>query len=444
MLKKTSKTIGAGGGGTCRVYYSEKFKRKVVEKRVDENFFKRNDNHKTRMKTAATSASKGEAFIKEMILMILTQIAELDCCVQILDIAVNPYRIIMEYCEGGDLREILNTYDVPVQDKVIMISQILIAIKKIHDVGFIHGDLKCRNIFLVNKYIPGDFKNIRIKIGDFGLSEIGGNLVFGGTPGFMAPEVPEIGGSFASDIYSIGKVMLEIMTGLPVQMIAAINIRNLFSIKNKLPKFLNASDFYNAVIPCLYEDPKKRITATQLCIYFEKLMSCWLLCEKISDNMLKNYKLGETVPVDTHKHPLILSNDEMRNYKGERWYCDICQNKNACYFTNTLSFNCRICKYDLCDKFIAKHNYRYINTEMKKRASKGKKVYVSLHEHYLLLSNKEEREYEAYYWICDICKNEPNYDIDSFHCKKCGYDVCLTCYDKYNEKREKECCCIIF
>ena len=63
-----------------------------------------------------------------------------------------------------------------------------------------------------NKYIPGDTENIRIKIGDFGLSEIGGNLVYGGTPGFMAPEVPKYGGSFESDIYSIGKVMLEIMT----------------------------------------------------------------------------------------------------------------------------------------------------------------------------------------------------------------------------------------
>ena len=53
---------------------------------------------------------------------------------------------------------------------------------------------------------------MKIKIGDFGLSEIGRNLVYGGTPGFVAPEVFQYGGSFASDIYSIGKVMLEIMT----------------------------------------------------------------------------------------------------------------------------------------------------------------------------------------------------------------------------------------
>ena len=39
--KKYSKTIGQGGGGKCRVYYSEKFKRKVVEKIVDENFLEK-------------------------------------------------------------------------------------------------------------------------------------------------------------------------------------------------------------------------------------------------------------------------------------------------------------------------------------------------------------------------------------------------------------------
>ena len=52
--------------------------------------------------------------------------------------------------------------------------------------------------------------------------------------------------------------MLEIMTGLPVEFIATINIRNLNIIKNKLPKFLNITQFYSIVIPCLSENPKNR------------------------------------------------------------------------------------------------------------------------------------------------------------------------------------------
>ena len=446
--KKYTKTIGQGGGGKCRVYYSEKFKRKVVEKTVDENFFKKKDNNKTRMRTAATSASKGEAFIKEMVLMVLTQIAELDCCVQILDIAFNPYRIIMEYCEGGDLRAILDTYDVPECDKMIMISQFLKALERIHANKFIHGDLKCANIFLAKKYVPGDFRNIKIKIGDFGLSEIGGGLVFGGTPGFIAPEVPLIGGSYDSDIYSAGKVMLEIMTQLPVQMVQAINSLNIFTLKSKLPKFLDITQFYDIVIGCLNIDNEKRPNAAQLCKQFHVILTLWLFGEETNALIFKRYRLGESVPVDIHGHPLVLSNAEMRQSKGrgEGWFCDNCKNKDHPFFYNMLAFHCKLCDYDLCYGCIKRHDYRVVNEDMARRVPKGKKVYVRVHPHYLLLKGKEERyEGKDYEWLCDICKVRACDSVYSFHCKECGYDVCSRCFGKYMEIREeKGCCCNIF
>ena len=57
----------------------------------------------------------------------------------------------MEYCEGGDIRKLLDEErEVDVGDKVVMISQILEAIKQIYGAGFILGDLKCQKIFLVN------------------------------------------------------------------------------------------------------------------------------------------------------------------------------------------------------------------------------------------------------------------------------------------------------
>ena len=39
------------------------------------------------------------------------------------------------------------------------------------------------------------------------------------------------GGSFSSDIYSLGKVILQIMTELPVEIISQINNSNFNSIK---------------------------------------------------------------------------------------------------------------------------------------------------------------------------------------------------------------------
>ena len=446
VSKKYTKTIGQGGGGKCRVYYSEKFRRRVVEKTVDENFFKKKDKMKTRVQTTATPASKDAGLIKEMIFMMLTQIAELDCCVQILDIAVNPYRIIMEYCEGGDLRKILDSYDVPDCDKMTFISQFLEALARIHQKGFIHGDLKCANIFLANKYVPGDYKNIKIKIGDFGLSEIGGGLVFGGTPGFMAPEVPLIGGSFDSDIYSAGKVMLEIMTQLPVQMIQAINSSNIHTLRNKLPKFMNITQFYDLVITCLDIDYEKRPDAVKVFKIFHGFLALWLIGEDTNTLIFSKYRLGESVPVDTHSHPLILSNSDMRKYKGYGWYCSICQNKDKFFFDNMLSFHCHGCEYDLCYKCILIHDYRVVNNKMEKRAPLGKKVYVSVHPHYLLLKGKEERYNGGdYSWICDVCKIKANGAVKSFHCKDCGYDVCSRCFEKYFQIREeKGCCCSIF
>ena len=441
--KNYTKTIGRGGGGKCRVYYSEKFRRKVVEKIVDENFFKKTDNKKTRMTTLATASSKDEAIIKEMAFMMLTQIAKLDCCVQILDIEVNPYRIIMEYCEGGDLRKILDSYEVPDCDKMTFISQFLKALERIHQKGFIHGDLKCANIFLVKKYVPGDYKNIKIKIGDFGLSEIGGGLVFGGTPGFMAPEVLLIGGSFDSDIYSAGKVMLEIMTQLPIQMIQAINSLNIHTLRNKLPRFMDITQFYDLVIECLNLDYTKRPDAVKVFKIFHGIMALWLIGEDTNTLIYLKYRLGESVPVDTHSHPLIFSNNEMRKYDGYEWYCSICQNKDKFFFDNMLSFHCHQCEYDLCYKCILIHDYRVVNSNMEKRAPKGKKVYVSVHPHYLLLKGKEERYNGSnYFWICDICKVSACDSVKSFHCKGCGYDVCSRCFEKHFEVRDDCCCCI--
>lgn len=439
------KTIGIGGGGKVRAYYSEKFGRYVVEKTVGQNYVKFKDINKTRLTTLLSNNAKSEDLLKkESIFMILTNIGKLDCCVEVLDFGTNPFSIIMEYCEGGDLRNILDNYDVPIADKVVMIGQILEALVKIHQFGIIHGDLKCQNIFLTKKYKPGHINDIRIKIGDFGLSELGGDLVFGGTIGFMAPEVPSIGGSFEADIYSIGKVMLEIMTGLPPSIIAAINNGNLNSIKYKLPKFLNSTEFYELIVPCLYNDFTKRPIAEDLLQNYNILFSIWLIYEKLNSLILMKYKIGDKIPVDSHEHSLILSNSQMRTYQ-DKWYCSICNNSDKPFPNNYYSFHCPTCEYDLCGKCIEEHDYRIVNDKMSKRVKKGQKVYVAQHKHHLTLCGYEERKYPMNdsCWLCDICKVNASHYVNSFHCKKCEYDVCLNCYGKYSEIRDN-CSCNIF
>lgn len=157
--------------------------------------------------------------------------------------------------------------------------------------------------------------------------------------------------------------------------------------------------------------------------------------------ILLKYKIGDKIPVDTHGHLLILSNDEMRQYKGNGWYCSICNNSDKPFLNNVYSFHCRSCEYDLCGKCIEEHNYVVINNKILKRVKKGQKIYVSQHRHYLKIYGRGERKYPLdSAWFCDICKVKASDYIYSFHCAECEYDVCLNCYSKFSEIRDKSCC----
>jgi len=60
----------------------------------------------------------------------------------------------------------------------------------------------------------------------------------------------------------------------------------------------------------------------------------------------------------------------------------------------------------------------------------GKKGRSKLHEHLLTYSNYEMKdpEYSKGVYICDNCGNTFNRDVDNFHCKPCGYDLCMKCF----------------
>ena len=240
--------------------------------------------------------------------------------------------------------------------------------------------------------------------------------------------------------------MLEIMTQLPVQKIQVINSSNISTLKDKFPKFLDITQFDDIILSCLNINYELRPSANKVYLLFHKIFEPWLFCEDTNHLILSKYRLGESVPVDSHSHPLILSNCDMRNYPGNGWYCNICNNSEDCFFNNMFSFHCKQCEYDLCYKCILVHDYRVINEKMEKITPKSKKVYVSCHPHYLLLSGKEDRNGDKdCSWICNECEISSSKYIYSFHCKDCGYDVCSKCFEeKYNEKIEDKCSCLIF
>jgi len=120
--------------------------------------------------------------------------------------------IAMEYVEGPNLhRYIAQKGALPAREAVNLIRQACSALQAVHEAGVVHRDIKPDNILVA--------KGGLAKLTDFGLAKGDGtrltaaNAVLG-TPSYMAPE--QVMGKEAdarSDIYSLGLVLYEALTG---------------------------------------------------------------------------------------------------------------------------------------------------------------------------------------------------------------------------------------
>jgi serine/threonine-protein kinase len=125
-----------------------------------------------------------------------------------------PY-IAMEYLDGHTLRQVLNDVKiVPVGEAVDIASNLCDALEHMHEHKIVHRDLKPENIMICNDGTT--------RIMDFGIAKAGGlrRITFSGfspamgTPDYMAPEqVKGKRGDVRTDIYSLGAILYEMMTG---------------------------------------------------------------------------------------------------------------------------------------------------------------------------------------------------------------------------------------
>jgi len=201
-----------------------------------------------------------------------------------------PY-LALEFVAGGSLAQHLRGRPQPVRAAAQLVETLARAVHAAHAQGVIHRDLKPANILLMDESEGardecGDLSSraLRLsslvpKITDFGLAkcagesggspELRGCTVTGelvGTPNYMAPEqamVPRQSVGPATDVYALGAILYELLTGRPpftgetplttVLQVLHNEPISVTSLQPNVPR-----DLETICLKCLHKDPRQR------------------------------------------------------------------------------------------------------------------------------------------------------------------------------------------
>ena len=121
--------------------------------------------------------------------------------------------LVMPYVADGTLRDLLAVMDGPLPMEAIrtLFPQLCEAVQYAHEQGVVHRDIKPSNILLLHErhVLLADF-GIALDTEDIRLTSTGMGL---GTPEYTAPEQAMGKADRRSDVYSLGIVLFEMLTG---------------------------------------------------------------------------------------------------------------------------------------------------------------------------------------------------------------------------------------
>ena len=169
----------------------------------------------------------------------------------------NTFFIVMEYVPGETLEHVIaNQGALDVGLVLDYTCQIANAVEHAHKQGVIHRDLRPANVFVTERNV--------VKVGDFGTSrflEIAahGTTVIGSPP-YMAPEQFEGRAVFASDLYSLGVTMYQMLTGdLPYDTPAPADLDRL-----RRGELVTSSRLKNSQVPVAVDEIVMKALAGQV------------------------------------------------------------------------------------------------------------------------------------------------------------------------------------
>ncbi len=174
----------------------------------------------------------------------------------------------MKFVEGGQLDAVATREPMPIRRAVELIAKVARTVQYAHEHGILHRDIKPGNILLDTKGEP--------HLTDFGLarlveteSTMTRTLDVLGTPSYMAPEQAmgnNAAVSSATDIYGLGAVLYQLLTGQPPFAGGATyeTIKLLLETEPRPPRLLNPKidrDLSTICLKCLEKDPKRRYSS---------------------------------------------------------------------------------------------------------------------------------------------------------------------------------------
>jgi serine/threonine-protein kinase len=151
-------------------------------------------------------------FLRELRFLLSLQHPNIVTC-QALEHTLSGRYLVMDYCEGGTLRSLMERGRLHPVQALNLIVNVLEGVEHAHQRGIIHCDIKPENILLT---LQPDGWTARIT--DFGIARLSQELVKGGTgntgsPAYMAPERFYGQHSVSSDLYAIGILLFELLVG---------------------------------------------------------------------------------------------------------------------------------------------------------------------------------------------------------------------------------------
>src|SRR5215469_7866931 len=178
------------------------------------------------------------------------------------------YYLVMPYVDGCTLRDYLfRQKQLSLEETASFLSQIASALQYAHDHGVVHRDVKPSNILLRQDgyaYLV-DFGLAKAMQGAEALTSAGAMV---GTPEYMAPEQSNGESNYRSDIYSLGIILYQMLTGqLPflAESPVAVSLKHIQSTP-LCPRTLNSSipqSIEDVILKAMAKAPANRYQAAK-------------------------------------------------------------------------------------------------------------------------------------------------------------------------------------